>query len=90
MLLNPVFEIHAVLCLTAQPAILAAVCALDLGPLQKLYRAGSYYPRPRSALGCAMDADTRNAALALVVVVLACTAIFVGTHATELMGIVPH
>src|SRR5262249_55624996 len=59
---------------------------LDLGPLQKLYRAGSYYPRPRSAVGCAMDGDTRNAVLALTAIILACAAILVGTHATELTG----
>ena len=33
-----------------------------------------------------MDGDTRTVVLAFVVVVLACTAISVGTHASELMG----
>jgi hypothetical protein len=37
-----------------------------------------------------MDGDTRNAVLALVVIILACAAILVGAHATELIGIVPH
>jgi hypothetical protein len=39
-----------------------------------------------------MDGDTRNAVLALaVIIILACAAILVGTHATELIGSVqPH
>jgi hypothetical protein len=32
-----------------------------------------------------MDGDTRSAVLAWVVIILACTAILVGTHAAELI-----
>ena len=36
-----------------------------------------------------MDGDTQSVMLALVVIILACTAIFVGTYAAELIESVP-
>jgi hypothetical protein len=38
--------------------------------------------------GCAME-STRYVMVGLVVIILACMAIFVGTYAAELIGIVP-
>jgi len=36
-----------------------------------------------------MDGDTRGVMLGLVVIILACTALLVGTYATELVGSLP-
>ena len=62
---------------------------LDLGPLQELCGTRCIISNIQAQCVWAMDGDTRGAALALVIIILACTAILVGTHATELIGSVP-
>ena len=44
--------------------------------------------RDWSAVGCAME-STGYVMVSLVVIILACMAIFVGTYATELIGTLP-
>jgi hypothetical protein len=43
----------------------------------------------KNGVGYAMDGDTRGVMLGLVVIILACTALLVGTYATELVGSLP-
>src|SRR5262245_58517965 len=61
---------------------------LDLGPLPKHCRSGSYYFGIGAQWGSAME-STGYVMVSLVVIILACMAIFVGTYATELIGTLP-
>src|SRR5262245_46506320 len=73
-----ILENNTVLCLTVHDWTLVT--------LQELCGTRCVISDIRAQWVCAMDGDTRSVVLAFVVVVLACTAIFVGTHASELMG----
>jgi len=73
-----ILENNAVLCLTVHDWTVVT--------LQELCGTRCVISDRKAQWECAMDGDTRSVVLAFVVVVLACTAIFVGTHASELMG----
>ena len=62
---------------------------LDVSPLLELCGTRWVISDIKAQWVCAMDGDTRSVVLALVVIILACTAILASTYSTELMGSVP-